>query len=113
MSDNFFRVVSLNLFIISSWTNLINSNVIYNHIFIYYRDNHKCKKYIIYLVPKSKQYNFLKNSKGKLVKILIFNKILCIIKNYIKSENFSFSFKQTFSNQKFSTIQSKPLSKHI
>ena len=46
VSDNFFRVVSLNLFIISSWTNLINSNVIYNHIFIYYRDNHKCNIYI-------------------------------------------------------------------
>ena len=52
------------------------------------------------------------------MKILIFlikviYNILCIIKNDIKSENFSFSFKQTFSNQKFSTIQSKPLSKHI
>ena len=38
--------------------------------------------------------------------IVIYN-IFCIIKNYIKFENFSFSFKQTFSNQKFSTIKSK------
>ena len=62
---------------------------------------------IIFVVPNQNNTIFPKNSKGKLVKILIFNKILCIIKNYIKSENFSFSFKQTFSNQKFFTIQSK------
>ena len=41
---------------------------------------------------------FLKNSKGKLGKILIFlikvnYNILCIIKMYIKFGNYSFSFK--------------------
>ena len=39
--DNIFRMISLKLFF-TVWTNLINSNVFYNHIFIYYRNNHKC-----------------------------------------------------------------------
>ena len=34
-------------------------------------------------------------------------KILCIIKKYINFGNYFFSFKQTFSNPNFSTIQSK------
>ena len=32
---------------------------------------------------------------------------MCIIKNYIKFGNYSFNFKQTFSNPIFPTIQSK------
>ena len=49
--------------------------------------------YIIFVVPNQDNPIFLKNSKGKLVKILIFlikviYNILFIIKNYIKSENF-------------------------
>ena len=42
---NIYKVVSLNLFF-EVWTYLINSNVFYNHIFIYYRDNHKYNIYI-------------------------------------------------------------------
>ena len=38
-----------------------------------------------------------------LIKI-IYN-ILCIIKKYIKFRNYFFSFKQTFSNLIFSTVQ--------
>ena len=45
--DNIFRMVSLNLFF-AVWTNLINSNIFYNHIFIYYRDNNKCNIYNFY-----------------------------------------------------------------
>ena len=61
--DNFFKVISLNLFIILFWTNLVNSNV------IYYRDNNKCNVciyiyiYIIIVDTKLKQYNFFMNSK--------------------------------------------------
>ena len=40
-TDNFFRVVSLNLFF-TIQTNLIKNNAFHNHIFIYYRNNHKC-----------------------------------------------------------------------
>ena len=63
---------------------------------------------------------FCRDLKGKLVKIFIFNKIyfflkknkikyiynfFCIIKKfYIKFRNYSFSFKQTFSNSIFSTL---------
>ena len=55
---------------------------------------------------------FYRNSKGKLVNIFIFfmkfiYNILCIIKKYIKFGNYSFSFKQTFSNLIFSTLQFK------
>ena len=54
--DNFLRVVSLNLFF-TIWTNLIKSNVFYNHIFIYYRNNHKYNIYIyIYLSIKFSMY---------------------------------------------------------
>ena len=42
--NNTFKTVSLLLFFLN-WTNLINSNVIHNHIFIYYRDNYKCNIY--------------------------------------------------------------------
>ena len=38
--DNFFKMVSLNLFV-TIWNNLIKSNEFHNHIFIYYRNNHK------------------------------------------------------------------------
>ena len=34
-------------------------------------------------------------------------KILCIIKKYINFRNYFFSYKQTFSNPNFSTVQSK------
>ena len=37
---------------------------------------------------------------------LIYN-ILCIIKKYIKFRNYSFSFKQTFSNPIFATLHTK------
>ena len=50
--------------------------------------------YIIFVVPNQIIYNNL-----------------CIIKNYIKSKKISLSFKQTFSNKKFSTVQSKTLRK--
>ena len=56
---------------------------------------------------------FYRNSKGKLVKIFIFlikfiYNVFCIIKKYyIKFGNYSFSFKQTFSNPIFSTLYSK------
>ena len=53
-----------------------------------------------------KKYNFSEEFKKQvseniyfLIKV-IYN-ILCIIKKYIKFENFSFSFKQTFSNPIF------------
>ena len=56
-------------------------------------------------------YNFLYEFKRQdrehihfLIKF-IFN-ILCIVKKYIKFRNYSFSFKQTFSNPIFSTLQS-------
>ena len=55
---------------------------------------------------KMKKYNFSEEFKKQvseniyfLIKV-IYN-ILCIIKKYIKFENFSFSFKQTFSNPIF------------
>ena len=61
-----------------------------------------------------KKYNFSEEFKKQvseniyfLIKV-IYN-ILCIIKKYIKFENFSFSFKQTFSNPIFFTLQSKTL----
>ena len=54
--------------------------------------------YIIYVVPKSKQYNFSQEFKKKvneninfLIKCLY--NILCIIKKYIKFGNYSFNFK--------------------
>ena len=54
--------------------------------------------YIIYVIPKSKQYNFSQEFKkyvseniNFLIKF-IYN-ILCIIKKYIKFENYSFIFK--------------------
>ena len=54
--------------------------------------------YIISVVPKSKQYDFSQEFKkyvseniNFLIKILY--NILCIIKKYIKFENYSFSFK--------------------
>ena len=34
---------------------------------------------------------------------------MCITKNYIKFGNYSFNFKQTFSNPNFFTVQSKTL----
>ena len=43
-TNDIFRVVALNLFF-AIWTDLINSNVFHNLIFIYYRDNHKCNIY--------------------------------------------------------------------
>ena len=42
--DNIFKMVLLNLFFVI-WTNLLNSNIFHNHIYIYYRDNHKCNIY--------------------------------------------------------------------
>ena len=47
----------------------------------------------------------MKILKTFLIKV-IYN-ILCIIKNYINFGNYSFSFKQIFSNLVFCTIQSK------
>ena len=84
--DNIFRMVSLNLFF-AVWTNLINSNIFYNHIFIYYRNNYKFNIYNFFLYQNENNTIFLKNSKGSkninfLIKI-IYN-ILCIIKKYIK-----------------------------
>ena len=42
------RVAGDNIFffLFSIWTNLINNNVIHNHIFNYYNDNYKCNIYI-------------------------------------------------------------------
>ena len=111
MRDNNFKIVPLNLFFVV-WTNLINNNVFYNHIFIYYKNNHKCNIYIniyIYVCVCVCVYRhtyikfllylnenntiFLKNLKDSknidfLIKI-IYN-ILCIIKKYIKFENYFF-----------------------
>ena len=56
--------------------NLIKNNVFYNYIFIYYRKNHKCNIYIYiyinFVVSNENNIIFLKNSKGKLAKIFIF-----------------------------------------
>ena len=57
---------------------------------------------------------FIRNSKGTLAKIFFFfskfiYNILCIIKKYIEFGNYSFSFKQTFLNPIFYTLQSKTL----
>ena len=41
MRDEFFRMVSLNLFF-TICINLINNNLFHNNIFIYYSNNHKC-----------------------------------------------------------------------
>ena len=69
-------------------------------------------KYINFIVSNEKNIIFLKEFKGKLAKIFIFlikliYNILCIIKKYIKFRNYSFSFKQTFSNPIFSTLHTK------
>ena len=45
--NNFFRMVSLNLFFII-YTNLIKNNVLHNHIFINYKINHKYNIYNFY-----------------------------------------------------------------
>ena len=74
---------------------------IYIYIYIYNFCCTKMKKYKFsqeFKKQVSENINFL---------IKVIYNILCIIKKYIKFENFSFSFKQTFSNQKFSTIKSK------
>ena len=61
LRDNIFKVASL-IFFSSIWTKLINSNVIHNNIFIYYKDNHKCS-ILISIIPKSNQYNFSREFK--------------------------------------------------
>ena len=67
--------------------------------------------HIIFVIPKSKQYNFSqelkKLSENINILIKVIYNIFCIIKKYIKFGNYFFSFKQTLSNPLFSTIQSK------
>ena len=83
-------------------THLINNNVFHNHIsFIIGIITNA-----IYIMSYQNENNpvFLNNSKGNkninfLIKI-IYN-ILCIIKKYIKFENYSFSYKKTFANLLF------------
>ena len=57
-------------FFFKKWTNLINNNVIHNHIFIYYRDNYKCN---IYNFSRNKiktiQSKTPRNLSKKLIKI--------------------------------------------
>ena len=114
--NNFFRLVSLSLSF-ANWTNLIKSNVFYNHIFIYcsfiyYRNNYKCNIYN-FCCTRIKTTKFFtriqKVSKRKysffFIKV-IYN-ISCIIKKYVEFRNYSFNFKQIFSNPIFSTLQSK------
>ena len=81
------------------------TNVIYIYIYIY-----------IYLYQNENNTIFHKNSKGSkninfFIKI-IYN-FLCIIKKYIKFENYYFQFKKTLSNPVVSTIQSKTPKKLI
>ena len=47
------------------------SNIFRNHIFIYYRNNHK-SQILILLYQNENNTIFLKNSKSKLTKIFIF-----------------------------------------
>ena len=47
--DNFFKVVSLNLFF-TICSNLIKNNVFHNNIFIYYMNNHKCNTGTIIII---------------------------------------------------------------
>ena len=65
----------------------------------------------IYIIPKWEQYNFffffgIQRQFSEHVYFLIkfIYNILCIIKKYIKFGNYSFSFKQIFSNPIFSTL---------
>ena len=91
----------------------------YKHIFIYYKNNHKCNietivnhKFNNFCRTKmKKKYSFSQKFKRQfneniyfLIKV-IYN-IFWIIKKNIKFGNYSFSFKQTFSNLFFlPTIQ--------
>ena len=68
--DNIIRMISLNSFL-AVWTNSINSNVFHNHVFIYYRNNHKCNIYIIFFGTKMKTIQFFTRIQ-KVAKILIF-----------------------------------------
>ena len=72
--DKIFRMISLNLFFVV-WTNLINSNV-------FYRNNHKCNIYN-FCRTTIKTIQFF----SRIQKVA---KILCIIKKYIKFENYFF-----------------------